>query len=65
MEAAMAKYKCPPGCDSVTLMDVVYKPDANGVIEVPGIPHDLEKNGFVPFDDKAQPAPRPTSGIAE
>jgi hypothetical protein len=46
------KYKCPEGCEGVTLLDTYYKADENGVVEVPNIPHNLEASGFVLYVNK-------------
>ena len=40
------KLKAPEGCQGVTLMDVYYKADADGIINVPDIPHSLLNEGF-------------------
>ena len=40
------KLKGPEGCQGVTLMDVYYKADADGLINVPDIPHNLLNEGF-------------------
>ncbi len=52
----MAKFRCPAGCDGVTLLDQYYAADKNGVVEVPDIMHDLEQNGYVRVVETA-PAP--------